>query len=70
MGLRVDRVAIATKRQQIFCDVIHRRLPVSLASEYYEREPERQECSQSSLIILHEKNVRIKLVGTSKRFAS
>ena len=40
-GLRVDQVAIATKYQQILCDVIHRRLPASFASENHEREPKR-----------------------------
>ena len=59
-GLRVDRVAIATKCQQILYDDIHRRLPVSLASENHEREPKRQECSQPSSIMLCEKNVRKK----------
>ena len=42
-GLRVDRVAIATKCHQILCEVIHRRLPASLVCENHEREPERHE---------------------------
>ena len=56
-GLRVERVAIATKCHQILCEVIHRRLPASLATENHEREPERQECSQSSSMS-REKNVK------------
>ena len=64
-GLRVDRVVIATKCKQILCDVIHRRLTASLASENHERELEWQEYSQTPSIMSFEKNVRKKLVNVS-----
>ena len=41
-GLRLDRVAIATKLQQMSCDVIHHRFPASLSSENHRRQPEQR----------------------------
>ena len=47
------------------CDVIHRRSPAPPSSENHEREPERQVCSQFSLIMSRDKNVRKKLVNVN-----
>ena len=64
-GIEIPIATIASKRHQMACDVIHCRSPAPLSSENHEREPERQVCSQSSSIMLHEKNVRKKLVNVN-----
>ena len=47
------------------CHVIRCRSPVLLTSENHEREPKQQVRLQSSSIMLHEKNVRKKLVNVN-----
>ena len=47
-GIEIPKVSIATKRQQIICDVTHRSSPLPLSSENHERGPEREERSQTS----------------------
>ena len=48
-SIAIPKVAIATKRQQTSCDVIHRRFPASFSSENHGRGLERQERTQTSL---------------------
>ena len=69
-GIEIPKVAIATKHQQMSCDVIHRRFPASLSvsSEKHERGPSEKSAREPLSFVPRERNVRNKLVNINNFF--